>query len=80
MDDAFSKQKEETGNYEIRGTKRDYLQLLGLCSPYYLQARYKSLDTVLEEIEDESFKNNLVSYIVVKFLYGGRESLYKYNI
>lgn len=61
--DAFSKQKEETGNYEIRGTKRDYLQLLGLCSPYYLQARYKSLDTVLEEIEDESFKNNLVSYI-----------------
>ena len=61
--DAFSKQKEKTGDYEIRGTKRDYLQLLGLCSPYYLRARYKSLDTVLEEIEDKPFKENLVSYI-----------------
>lgn len=87
--DAFSRQKEETGNYEIRGTKRDYLQLLGLCSPYYLQARYKPLDIIIEEIEDESFKENLVSYIEayhitddvwLNFLHGGRESLYKYNI
>lgn len=61
--DAFSKQKEETGNYEIRGTKRDYLQLLGLCSPFYLEARYKPLSDIISETEDGAFKDNLVSYL-----------------
>lgn len=61
--DAFSKQKEETGNYEIKGTRRDYLQLLGLCSPFYLEARYKPLSDIISETEDGAFKNNLVSYL-----------------
>ena len=61
--DAFSKQKEETGNYEIRGTKRDYLRLLGLCSPFYLEARYKPLGDVISETEDDAFKDNLISYL-----------------
>ena len=61
--DAFSKQKEETGNYEIKGTRRDYLQLLGLCSPFYLEARYKPLSDIISETEDGAFKDNLVSYL-----------------
>ena len=61
--DAFSKQKEETGNYEIKGTRRDYLRLLGLCSPFYLEARYKPLSNIISETEDGAFKDNLVSYL-----------------
>ena len=61
--DAFSKQKEETGDYEIKGTRRDYLQLLGLCSPFYLEARYKPLSDIISETEDGAFKDNLVSYL-----------------
>lgn len=61
--DAFSRQKEETGNYEIKGTRRDYLQLLGLCSPFYLEARYKPLSDIISETEDGAFKDNLVSYL-----------------
>ena len=61
--DAFSKQKEETGDYEIKGTRRDYLRLLGLCSSFYLEARYKSLSDVISEMEDGAFKDNLVSYL-----------------
>ena len=61
--DAFSKQKEETGDYEIKGTRRDYLRLLGLCSSFYLEARYKPLSDIISEMEDGVFKNNLVSYL-----------------
>ena len=61
--DAFSKQKEETGDYEIKGTRRDYLRLLGLCSSFYLEARYKPLSNIISETEDGAFKDNLVSYL-----------------
>lgn len=61
--DAFSKQKEETGDYEIKGTRRDYLRLLGLCSSFYLEARYKPLSDIISEMEDGAFKDDLVSYL-----------------
>jgi len=61
--DAFSKQKEETGDYEIKGARRDYLRLLGLCSSFYLEARYNPLSDIISETEDGAFKDNLVSYL-----------------
>lgn len=61
--DAFSKQMEETGTYEIKGTKKDYMKLLGLCSPFYLKARYKTLADMLNEADDDKFKSNLTCYL-----------------
>ena len=61
--DAFSEQMEEAGTYEIRGTKKDYLKLLGLCSPFYIEARYKSVADMLAVAEDEEFKANLSHFL-----------------
>lgn len=61
--DAFSKQKEKTGSYEIKGSKKDYMKLLGLCSPLYLESRYKSLDKLISNAKDEVQKKQLSSYL-----------------
>lgn len=41
---------------EIKGSKKDYLRILGLCSPLYLKLRYKN-------IEDEPFDSEAKSFL-----------------